>query len=731
MELAFFQLAHNPFSTTPTADRLFRSRGQQRVLQDLIYGIESRRGVTAVLGARGMGKTTLVSTYMERRAQKDIQALMISGLRCSFETIVEQVCQHCDVPFIAGDTDTTLRQLRAALIREYEAGRRIVIIIDEAESLPLPVLESLLVLADLTVATGSLLQIILLADPAFERRLTYAGSPRLNQRIAVRLTILPLTPRESLAYIQHRIASAALSDEPLFTRAALRRIVRYAKGNPGLLNYVCNESMGGALRKQQKPIDATIVQIALSGLHRQDRSELLWRWGAIGAASVFLVLGLYFGASTFGDFWPRAQTAAVADKPVLSTALDPRPADRMPNSLTPSVPDLNGSNAGASGVWPPAPPTVEAAPDTTVAEPAAAGRPEAGHGQPTRKRGMSKAMARAAGLPLRQAKSNSEALTPSTPQVLSGVPSDPIQPDGATPSPQEPAPGPEASPASAEPPDAITPEAVTSVVCLTARPVGNRRRDVILVDAAGKVRRRLVSDGALNLAPVLSPDGQFLAYTSYREGAPSIYLRHLMSARDERLTLRDGFALPGSWAPNGRYLVLSKSEDGNSDIFLYDTVRRHLRRLTTHNGIDISPSFAPDSERLVFTSNRSGSSQIYLTDVTGREPVRLTSTGDYNTSAVWSPRGDTLAFIGRSADQRIDIYTMRADGTDRQRVTQGGSAIEESPSWAPDGQSIMYTRLHHGTRERRIVRVDGTEDRELPGHGSVCYSPQWVDLRMN
>jgi type II secretory pathway predicted ATPase ExeA len=731
MELAFFQLAHNPFSTTPTADRLFRSRGQQRVLQDIIYGIESRRGITAVLGARGMGKTTLVSTYMERRAQKDIQALMLSGLQCSFESIVEPVCQHCDVPFIASDTDTTLYQLRAALTREYEAGRRIVIIIDEAESIPLPVLESILVLADMTVATGSLLQIILLADPAFERRLKHAGSPRLNQRIEVRLTIPPLTPRESMAYVQNRIASAALSDAPLFTRAALRRIVRYAKGNPGILNYACNESMGRALRKQQKPIDVAIVQVALSRLHGQDQSDLLWRWGALGVASFLLVLGLYLGASKFGDFWPRAQTAVVADQPVLSTALDPRPSDRMPNSLAPALPDLNGSSVGDPVGSTPAPPAAEAAPDTTVAEPAEAGRREARQGQPARERGMPKAMARAAGVSLRQAKSSSEAPTPSIPRALSGAPSDPIQPNGATPLPQETAPDSEASPASVETPDAIPPEAVTSVVCLTARPVGNRRRDVILVDAAGKVRRRLVSDGALNLAPVLSPDGQFLAYTSYREGGPSIYLRHLMSARDERLTLRDGFALPGSWAPNGRYLVLSKSEDGNSDIFLYDTDRRHLRRLTMHHGIDISPSFAPDSERLVFTSNRSGASQIYLTDVNGREPVRLTSTGDYNTSAVWSPRGDTLAFIGRSADQSIDIYTIRADGTDRQRVTQGGNAIEESPSWAPDGQSIMYTRLHNGTRERRIVRVDGTEDRELPGHGSVCYSPQWVDLRMN
>ena len=708
MELAFFHLEHNPFLTEPTADQLFRSRGQQRVLQDIIYGIESRRGITAILGARGMGKATLLSTYLEKRKQKDIQALMISGLECSVETVVEKVCQHCDVPFIASDADATLRQLRTALTREYEQGRRIVIIIDEAGSIPLPVLESILVLADMADATGSLLQIFLLADLAFERRLKQAGSPQLNQRIEVRLTILPLTPRESLAYVQHRIASAALSDEPLFTRAALRRIVRYAKGNPGALNYICNAAMERALRHERKPIDATIVQVVLSGLQGYDPPGLLWRWGVVGAASVLLALGLYLGVSKFDTFWPRAQTASVSDEPALSATPDPRPPDRIPHSPTDSLrsaaPDLNGSGAGDSRV-------------ALSPPPAESGRPEAGQTRPTRVMEMPKAMARAAGVSLRPAESGSEALTPS--RALPDPPSNRIQPDGAVPAPQDVA------------PDSEPPEAVTSVVCLTARPVGNRRRDIILVDEAGKVRRRLVSDGALNLAPVLSPDGQFLAYTSYREGAPAVYLRHLTSARDERLTLRPGFALPGSWAPNGRYLVLSKSENGNSDIFLYDTDRRDLRRLTKHKGIDISPSFAPDSERLVFTSNRSGSSQIYLTDVNGREPVRLTTTGHYNTSAVWSPQGDTIAFIGRSADQSIDIYTMRADGTDRQRVTQGGSTVEESPSWAPDGQSIMYTRVHNGTRERRIMRVDGTEDRELPGHGPVCYSPQWVALRTN
>jgi TolB protein len=171
---------------------------------------------------------------------------------------------------------------------------------------------------------------------------------------------------------------------------------------------------------------------------------------------------------------------------------------------------------------------------------------------------------------------------------------------------------------------------------------------------------------------------------------------------------------------------LSKSEGGNSDIFLYDLKQRHMRRLTAHSGIDISPSFAPDSKRLVFTSNRSGSSQIYLTDIHGREPERLTSESPYNAAAVWSPQGSWIAFIARSPDQALELYVIRDDGTGLQRLTIGGSSVEDAPTWSPDGRSILYTRVYNDIRERRIVDLDGGNDRELPGHGQVCYAPQWV-----
>jgi TolB protein len=245
------------------------------------------------------------------------------------------------------------------------------------------------------------------------------------------------------------------------------------------------------------------------------------------------------------------------------------------------------------------------------------------------------------------------------------------------------------------------------------------------MDYRGGGMRRLVADGALNLAPSLSPDGTILAYTSYRDGAPAIYLRTLATGTERRLTSKSGFALPGAWAPNGRYLALSLSIEGNSEIFLYDTTRQQMRRLTRHNGIDVSPHFAPDSTRLVFISDRSGSPHLYLTDIQGRVPVRLTHTGRHNTAPVWSPHDETIAFIGRSPGGTQDVYTIRADGTHLQRLTNGRH-LHKSLAWAPNGRFMLAISLHGAVHERHLVRVDGQERYALPPAGLVCQSPQWI-----
>ena len=176
----------------------------------------------------------------------------------------------------------------------------------------------------------------------------------------------------------------------------------------------------------------------------------------------------------------------------------------------------------------------------------------------------------------------------------------------------------------------------TQVTCVTPVP-DSKATEIVRMDYDGHGVQRLVSNGSLNLAPVQSPDGSVLAYTSYRAGSPDIYLLNLNDGQEERLTNETGLALAGSWSPNGRYLAISRTVERNNDVFIYDTRSRRFKRLTTDSGIDVSPSFAPDGQRLVFTSDRGGSPQLYLTSVKGEKPVRLTFEGTYNTAPAWSP----------------------------------------------------------------------------------------------
>lgn len=264
----------------------------------------------------------------------------------------------------------------------------------------------------------------------------------------------------------------------------------------------------------------------------------------------------------------------------------------------------------------------------------------------------------------------------------------------------------------------------TQVICVSPVP-DSKATEIVRMDYDGHGRRRLVANGALNLAPVLSPDGSVLAYTSYQAGSPDIYLLNLHDGQQERLTSEPGLALTGSWSPDGRYLALSRTIDGNNDIFLYDTQRRRFKRLTNDLGIDVSPSFAPDGYRLVFTSDRGGSPQLYLTNVKGKRPARLTFEGTYNTAPAWSPRDDTIAYVGRGEDRAMAIYTIHATSGQRQRLSFGPRQYE-APNWDPHGRFLMHTSRVGDAWRRYMVRQDG-HDKILPAaNGLACRSPQWV-----
>jgi type II secretory pathway predicted ATPase ExeA len=691
MDFSLYHFAHDPFTTTSEPALLFLSRGQEEALQTLIYSIEGRQGFCMILGESGMGKTTVLRSYLEREDQKHrLKIIYLSGFNLAFLDIVEGVRQRLGISSNTNSIKDVLDKIGETLEIEYVKGKNVVIVLDNVHDASIATLEKLPLLSEIEIDKKKLLQIVLLGRPEFQQTLKRPELRELRRCLSHCAMLSPLTRLESVQYLQHRLARAAVQEEPIFTPRALQRLVKYARGSPRRLDQLCGEALVAGMLQYQHPISVRIVRDVISDFTRRGSAPLgRWKLASVIGTLLFAVLLCGVLAERWRPWWP-----------------DVRQAFLQPQVSRPS------EAGGLSAI--PAPGTVM--PEETE----------------------SSTLAVQEGTTLERISPWSAAVSVAAFPEVPAIPAAPPPRDALFETLRPLAPAESARVLEGSSPQAEQERemlgrqvalADTSVICVTPRAAGERGKDIVLMDYRGLTKTKLVADGALNLSPILSPDGMRLAYTSYRAGSPAMYLHDLRTAQEERVPLPPGLVLPGSWSPDGRYLALSKSVDGNSDIFLYDVQRQHLRRLTTHMDIDILPSFAPDSTRLVFTSRRDGPSQIYLTDVHGRPPVQLTTVGSYNTSAVWSPHADTIAFIGRTqAEQPLALYTMRADGTDLRRITASDVA-DETPMWAPDGHFLMYTRGRNGGRERRMVRVDGQEDRAMSGPDSLCQSPQWVVLQ--
>jgi len=189
--------------------------------------------------------------------------------------------------------------------------------------MPVDTLENLRVLSNLETSTDKLLQMVLVGQPEFARKLGRRGLRQLNQRIAVRSTLVPFTGGESLAYIEHRLNKAGGSSASAFTRGALREIVRHAKGVPRVINILCDNSLVNGLGSQKKPVTARIVREAIADLTGQARVRWLpWAWASLVAV---LAAGALFLVSPY-----RELVFASAHAPVELPALPAAPARALP-----------------------------------------------------------------------------------------------------------------------------------------------------------------------------------------------------------------------------------------------------------------------------------------------------------------------------------------------------------------------------------------------------------------
>jgi TolB protein len=257
-------------------------------------------------------------------------------------------------------------------------------------------------------------------------------------------------------------------------------------------------------------------------------------------------------------------------------------------------------------------------------------------------------------------------------------------------------------------------------------PKTNRVRALALMDQDGANPQIVPNTGGGQVfTPRFSSQSQEITYMSLTDNGAKVYLYNLESNRSEALGSYHGMVFAPRFSPDGSKVAFSVERGGNSDIYVMDLRNRTERRLTEDPAIDTSPSFSPDGSKIVYNSDRGGSPQLYVMNADGSGSRRLSSGGGRYSTPVWSPRGDYIAFTKQTGSQ-FHIGIMRPDGSDERLLT--ASYLDEGPTWAPNGQVLMFFREAPGSPAKLwTVDLSGRVLRQVDYQGSAS-DPAWSPL---
>ena len=268
----YYGFAEKPFSLTPDPKYLYRSESHANAFELLQYALDRREGFVVITGDIGTGKTTLCRALLDQTDKKTFTALLLNPF-LSEEDLLKAILQDLGV-VSRGDEgfgrspskQDLINTLYDFLLSLIPLGARAVLIIDEAQNLPLQILEQIRILSNLETDKEKLLQIVLVGQLNLLPLLQSPDLRQLNQRISIRYQLKPLVEEEVTAYIAHRLAVAKGTRTVTFTPKALEQVHRYTGGIPRLINLLCDRSLLGGYAAQTTRIDADIVTEAARGL---------------------------------------------------------------------------------------------------------------------------------------------------------------------------------------------------------------------------------------------------------------------------------------------------------------------------------------------------------------------------------------------------------------------------------------------------------------------------------
>lgn len=251
---------------------------------------------------------------------------------------------------------------------------------------------------------------------------------------------------------------------------------------------------------------------------------------------------------------------------------------------------------------------------------------------------------------------------------------------------------------------------------------GKRQYKLIWADADGENPREIARSNEPLLSPAWSPDGKRIAYVAFEGGRSKIVIQTPTTGEYVVFLGERGINSAPAWSPDGSKLVVTLSYETNADLYVIDLSSRTRRRLTDSYAIDTSPTVSPDGRSVAFLSDRGGSAQIYLVPITGGEAKRLTFEGRRNEQPRFSPDGKTLALVNYDGSgYRIGLLDLASNAL---KIISDGP-LDEGPSFAPNGATVIYTRQGPRGAELATVSTDGRIRQQLRQTGDV-REPAWA-----
>jgi general secretion pathway protein A len=266
MVLDYYKLREHPFGVTPDSRFLFMSATHREALASLLYGVQEGCGFLALIAKPGLGKTTLLYHTLNELRGKALTVFLFQTV-CTPVDLLRTLLAGLGVQNAQGSLVEMQLKVREILLEQARLGKRVVVVIDEAQNLDDSVLETVRMLSNFETSRKKLIQIVLSGQPQLAEKMGSPGLEQLRQRVSIFACLKPFSREDTRLYIEHRLRFAGLAgDAPLFTEEALTLIADHSEGIPRNINNLCFNSLSLGCALRRNPVDGNIVREVIGDL---------------------------------------------------------------------------------------------------------------------------------------------------------------------------------------------------------------------------------------------------------------------------------------------------------------------------------------------------------------------------------------------------------------------------------------------------------------------------------